>query len=215
MCSRKCESPASSGSSPREPAPTKKPRAADRTELMCSVTTRSPESSVVSLCSGRALAALGIAVAARAPLAVAVAPSAAAVAARPAAVAVAARPAVAAAAASPPPPTVASSSTVLPATSGSSARRRPMRPRSLSTSTTRTAISSPLLSTSSTVATRWPGETLEMCSRPSVPLASSTNAPNVVVLTTLAVGNSSPTSTSLVIERIRSTSASPCAPVCA
>ena len=69
--------------------------------------------------------------------------------------------------------------------SGSSARRRPMRPRSRSTSTTRTWISSPLLRTSSTVSTRWPGETLEMCSRPSVPLASSTNAPNVVVLTTL------------------------------
>ena len=84
-----------------------------------------------------------------------------------------------------PVPTVASSSLVLPAMSGSSARRRPMRPRSLSTSTTRTAISSPLLSTSSTVPTRLPGETLEMCSRPSVPLASSTNAPNVVVLTTL------------------------------
>ena len=76
-------------------------------------------------------------------------------------------------------------------------------------------MSSPLLSTSSTVATRWPGETFEMCSRPSVPLASSTNAPNVVVLTTFAVGNSSPTSTSLVIERIRSTRASPCWPVCA
>ena len=90
-----------------------------------------------------------------------------------------------------------------------------MRPRSLSTSTTRTAISSPLLRTSSTVATRWPGETLEMCSRPSVPLASSTNAPNVVVLTTFAVANSSPTATSLVIDRIRSTRASPCAPVCA
>src|SRR5215204_2266156 len=92
MCSRKCERPASSGSSPREPAPTKKPRAADRTEPMCSVTTRSPESSVVSLCSGRTLTALGVAVTARPPLAVAVA----AVAARPAAVA--ARPVAAAAA---------------------------------------------------------------------------------------------------------------------
>ena len=39
---------------------------------------------------------------------------------------------------------------VLPAMSGSSARRRPMRPRSRSTSTTRTLTSSPLLSTSST-----------------------------------------------------------------
>ena len=114
-----------------------------------------------------------------------------------------------------PVPTDASSSLVLPAMSGSSARRRPMRPRSRSTSTTRTEISSPLLRTSSTVPTRWPGETLEMCSRPSVPLASSTNAPNVVVLTTFAPGNSSPTSTSLVIERMRSASASPWAPVCA
>ena len=42
--------------------------------------------------------------------------------------------------------------------SGSSARRRPMRPRSRSTSTTRTWISSPLLRTSSTVSTRWPGD---------------------------------------------------------
>ena len=89
-----------------------------------------------------------------------------------------------------------------------------MRPRSLSTSTTRTAISSPLLSTSSTVPTRLPGDTLEMCSRPSVPLASSTKAPKVVVLTTLPL-NSSPTSTSLVIERMRSTRASPLAPVTA
>src|SRR5918997_4098856 len=87
MCSRTWESPASSARSPREPAPTKNPRAADRTEPMCSVTTRSPESSVVSLCSGSELPAVGIAVAARAP--VAVAPAAAAVAPR-AAVAVAA-----------------------------------------------------------------------------------------------------------------------------
>src|SRR5215218_8769601 len=89
MCSRKCESPASSGSSPREPAPTKKPRAADRTEPMCSVTTRSPESSVVSLCSGRTLTALGVAVTARPPLAAAVAAWPAAVAARPVAAAAA------------------------------------------------------------------------------------------------------------------------------
>ena len=73
-------------------------------------------------------------------------------------------------------------------------------------------ISSPLLRTSSTVSTRWPGETLEMCSRPSVPLASSTNAPKVVVLTTLPA-NSSPTSTSLVIVRMRSASASPSSPL--
>ena len=83
-----------------------------------------------------------------------------------------------------------------------------MRPRSRSTSTTLTATSSPLLNTSSTVAIRRPGATLEMCSSPSVPLASSTNAPNVVVLTIFPL-NSSPTSTSLVIELIRATSASP------
>ena len=46
--------------------------------------------------------------------------------------------------------TAASSSTVLPTTSGSFASRRPIRPRSRSTSTTRTSSSSPLLSTSST-----------------------------------------------------------------
>src|SRR5215218_7549998 len=92
MCSRKWESPASAVRSPREPAPTKNPRAADRTEGMASVTTRSPESSVVSLCSGRALVAVGIAVAARAPVAVA---ASAALAAR--ATAVTARAAVSAA----------------------------------------------------------------------------------------------------------------------
>jgi len=53
-------------------------------------------------------------------------------------------------------------------------------------------ISSPLLSTSSTVSTRLPGETFEMCSRPSVPLESSMKAPKVVVLTTLPL-YSSPT----------------------
>ena len=46
-CSRKCERPDSSTLSPREPVSTKKPRAADRTELMCSVATRSPLSSSV------------------------------------------------------------------------------------------------------------------------------------------------------------------------
>ena len=61
-----------------------------------------------------------------------------------------------------------------------------MRPRSRSTSTTVTSISSPEVRTSSTESTRSPGLTLEMCSRPSVPLTSSTKAPKVVVLTTLA-----------------------------
>src|SRR5215212_11060407 len=52
MCSRKCERPASASVSPREPAPTKKPRAADRTEGMTSVTIRSPDGSSVRRCSG-------------------------------------------------------------------------------------------------------------------------------------------------------------------
>ena len=89
-----------------------------------------------------------------------------------------------------------------------------MRPRSRSTSTTRTLISSPLLSTSSTVSMRSPGAMLEMCSSPSVPFISSTKAPKVVVLTTEPV-NWSPSSTSLVMERMRSTSASPISPFCA
>ena len=96
--------------------------------------------------------------------------------------------------------------------SGSSAKRSPIRPRSRSTSTTRTATSSPLLSTSSTLCTRSPGETFEMWSSPSVPLASSMKAPNVVVLTTLPT-YSSPTSTSFIIIRTRSTSASPSSPL--
>src|SRR5215216_6692653 len=77
-CSRKCDSPASSGVSPREPVATKKPRAADRTELMCSVATRSPESSSVMRWSGKrpALAAVRIAVTARPALAVAAAAAA-------------------------------------------------------------------------------------------------------------------------------------------
>ena len=87
-----------------------------------------------------------------------------------------------------------------------------MRPRSRSTSTTRTLTSSPLLSTSSTLSTRSPGETFEMCSSPSVPLASSMKAPKVVVLTTLPT-YSSPTSTSLSIMRTRSTSASASSPL--
>ena len=50
-----------------------------------------------------------------------------------------------------PVPTPASSSADLPSTSGSAVSRRPIRPRSLSTSTTVTSISSPWLRTSSTV----------------------------------------------------------------
>src|SRR5215212_482651 len=88
MCSRKCERPASASVSPRDPAPTKKPRAADRTEGMTSVTIRSPERSSVRRCSGTGagpgrLGAVRVPVRARAAVAapVAVAPAAAAVAA--------------------------------------------------------------------------------------------------------------------------------------
>src|SRR5215208_748173 len=77
-CSRKCDSPASAGVSPRDPVATKKPRAADRTELMCSVATRSPESTSVMRWSGKypGLATVRVPVAARPPLAVAVAAAA-------------------------------------------------------------------------------------------------------------------------------------------
>src|SRR5215213_6598139 len=47
-CSRKCEMPAWSWSSSREPARTQNPRAIERTEGIASVTTRTPESRVVS-----------------------------------------------------------------------------------------------------------------------------------------------------------------------
>src|SRR4051812_27695199 len=100
-CSRKCERPDSSTVSPREPVATKKPRAADRTELMCSVAIRSPESSSVMRWSGKRepLGAVRVPVAAGAPLAVAAAAAAAVAAAPAVAVAVAPATAVAAAAA--------------------------------------------------------------------------------------------------------------------
>src|SRR5207248_3180796 len=53
-CSRKCEFPACSGASLREPTPIQNPSAIDRTEGMASVTTRTPESSSVSLCPSAA-----------------------------------------------------------------------------------------------------------------------------------------------------------------
>src|SRR4051812_6442960 len=77
-CSRKCESPDSRSLSPREPVATKKPRAADRTEPMCSVATRSPLGSSVIRCAGSELVPLGVPIAARAPVPIAVAPAAAA-----------------------------------------------------------------------------------------------------------------------------------------
>src|SRR2546423_239104 len=53
-CSRKCEIPACSGASLREPTPIQNPSAIDRTEGMASVTTRTPEPSSVSLCPSAA-----------------------------------------------------------------------------------------------------------------------------------------------------------------
>src|SRR4051794_26516529 len=119
MCSIRCDRPASGWSSADEPVPIQKPSATDRTESMCSVTIRTPDSSSVRRCSSctarAALAAIGIAVdaaavpraagaarlpvAARAAVAVPVAAAAAraAVAARAAAVAVAPRAAAVAA----------------------------------------------------------------------------------------------------------------------
>ena len=75
-----------------------------------------------------------------------------------------------------------------------------MRPRALSTSWTTTSSTSPRVITSSMWPTR-PGPTLETCSSPSVPLVSSTNAPNWVVFTTLPV-YVSPTSGSFVSDWI-------------
>src|SRR5690606_28219382 len=78
-CSRKCETPAWAGVSLREPVRTQRPRATDRTEGTSSVTTRTPESSLVSLAPAKELAAaLALAPAAAiAPAPLAVAPAAA------------------------------------------------------------------------------------------------------------------------------------------
>src|SRR5829696_2836643 len=65
-CSRKCEMPACSWSSSREPARTQNPRAIERTEGIASVTTRTPESRVVSRAGSvlnALLAALAVSVA--------------------------------------------------------------------------------------------------------------------------------------------------------
>ena len=51
MCSRKCEMPACSSPSSREPTRTHRPSAIDRTDGTRSVTTRMPESSSVRVCS--------------------------------------------------------------------------------------------------------------------------------------------------------------------
>src|SRR3954468_12637920 len=64
MCSMRCDRPASGPSSADEPVPIQKPSATDRTESMCSVTIRTPDSSSVRRCSSctERLAALGVAV---------------------------------------------------------------------------------------------------------------------------------------------------------
>src|SRR5918995_431506 len=62
-CSRKCEIPACSWSSSRDPARTQNPRAIERTEGIASVTTRTPESRVVRTAGSvlNALRAAGLA----------------------------------------------------------------------------------------------------------------------------------------------------------
>src|SRR3954449_3742974 len=99
MCSTRCDRPASSVASPTEPVPIQNPRAADRTEPMCSVTIRTPESSSVrrwSVPLGVTVAAVPRAAGAARAVAAVAAPVAAA-----AVVAVAARAAVTVAAAVP------------------------------------------------------------------------------------------------------------------
>ncbi len=51
MCSSRCESPACASHSIAEPVPIQKPSATERTLSMRSVTTRTPLSSVLVLCS--------------------------------------------------------------------------------------------------------------------------------------------------------------------
>jgi hypothetical protein len=51
MCSMKCEMPAWCSGSNREPTPIQTPRASERTPARGSVTTRSPEAVVLSVCS--------------------------------------------------------------------------------------------------------------------------------------------------------------------
>ena len=89
-----------------------------------------------------------------------------------------------------------------------------MRPRSLSTSTTRTEISSPLLRTSSTVVDPLAGRDVGDVQQAVGALGELDERAERRRLDDLRRANSSPTSTSLVIDRIRSTRASPCAPVC-
>ncbi len=50
-CSSRCDSPAWASSSLREPEPIQMPRATERTAAIASLTTRTPEGSVVRRCS--------------------------------------------------------------------------------------------------------------------------------------------------------------------
>ena len=83
-------------------------------------------------------------------------------------------------------------------------------PSSGPTSSTSTLMMSPRFSTSSTLPTR-PLATREMCSRPSLPGVSLTNAPKSLMPTT-SPSNVSPTSGSLTMPRIMAFAASPAWP---
>src|SRR5271166_3758756 len=80
MCSSRCEMPASLSCSTTEPVPIQKPSATERTPGMRSVTTRTPDSSVVIRCSAcKARASIAVAAMTGAPrAALALAPPAAA-----------------------------------------------------------------------------------------------------------------------------------------
>src|SRR3954454_24541208 len=62
MCSTRCDRPASSAVSSAEPVAIQNPSVTDRTVGIASVTTRTPESRTLSLCSVRSSAPVGIAV---------------------------------------------------------------------------------------------------------------------------------------------------------
>ena len=186
-CSRKCETPACAGVSSRDPVLTQSPRATERTEGTTSVTTRRPRVELRQLDAlgqrGSSVAALPLTAAASAAVATVAAATAAA------AAAIAAVAAAAAAAA---------------------AHRRVARAELLqllrALALDRRVVGEPQADPAALLvdlghgdvdlvarlrarprpsSTRSPGLTFEMCSRPSVPLTSSTKAPNVVVLTTL------------------------------
>src|SRR4051794_5705910 len=103
MCSTRWDRPASSSDSATEPVPIQNPRATDRTESMCSVTIRTPESSSVRRCcsctAGVLVAIASAAMAGPAGAGAAAAAAAAAVSPRAGAAAVAVTPRAAVAAA--------------------------------------------------------------------------------------------------------------------